>query len=437
MKIIHSQASILAALVVFGFMVIPFGAEASSFVFQNKVITVEEGQTFTMPVTINPSGEKNYTVRFTLGFPSDILEVTSFTFAPSWLAVPQPGYDLTDNKGGEFIKTAGFPQGFSLLVPFGEVTFRARSAGKGRITGGPRSFILNAESKSTLESRPQVAITIAGTAEMVKPEEPQSTTIPLPNLPQGEQNLFDISLTPQIQTTGAGLASKVAPGEFLPLSVKLLNFGSRNKVDVTILYEITDLSGKTIYTSKETVAVETTATFVKTVQIPFETTPGRYIAKSSIAYQDQIAPATTEFPFSVERKILGLFQNDFILYGSITLLMSVLVGLVARAVGRRRRLTRSTPFDYSDIPRGERTFYEILSDTIMEMRERAGDDALDIASNIDGLKIDKATGRVLAMTENPSRIIATLVSEYEKLLGKKVSFSFRPPLNSPFPKGSG
>ena len=74
MKIIHSQASILAALVVFGFMVIPFGAEASSFVFQNKVITVEEGQTFTMPVTINPSGEKNYTVRFTLGFPQDILE---------------------------------------------------------------------------------------------------------------------------------------------------------------------------------------------------------------------------------------------------------------------------------------------------------------------------------------------------------------------------
>ena len=86
----------------------PYIAEASSFVFPNKVIIVKSGQAFTLPVTLDPSGEKNYTVRFTLGFPQDILEVTSFTFAPSWLAVPQPGYDLIDNKSGQFIKTAGF-----------------------------------------------------------------------------------------------------------------------------------------------------------------------------------------------------------------------------------------------------------------------------------------------------------------------------------------
>ena len=137
------------------------------------------------------------------------------------------------------------------------------------------------------------------------------------------------------------------------------------------------------------------------------------------------------------KKIFGMFKNDFILYGSITLLVSVLISLVARAFAKRRRLTRSTPFDYSDIPHDERVFFELLSDTIMEMRERVGDDALDIAANIDGLKIDKATGRVLALTEHPAKIIATLVAEYEKLLGKKESFSFRPPLNSPLPKGRG
>ena len=48
-----------------------------------------------------------------------------------------------------------------------------------------------------------------------------------------------------------------------------------------------------------------------------------------------------------------------------------------------------------------------------------------IASQIEGLEINQDTGRVLHMTENPSKIIATLVSEYEKILGKKVSFSFR------------
>lgn len=229
----------------------------------------------------------------------------------------------------------------------------------------------------------------------------------------------------RIDTTGAGLVSKVAPGEFLPISVKLSNFGNRNKVDVTISYKITDLENKAIYSATETVAVETTASFVKTIQIPFETIPGRYIAKSSITYQNQLVPATTEFPFIVERKVFGLFQNNFYLYGGTILLISSIVGIVSHLYIRRRRAMRFTPFDYSDIPHDKRTFFEILSDTIVGMRERVGDDALVIASNIDGLKIDKETGRVLALTEHPSKIIATLVSEYEKLLGKKVSFSFR------------
>jgi hypothetical protein len=84
-----------------------------------------------------------------------------------------------------------------------------------------------------------------------------------------------------------------------------------------------------------------------------------------------------------------------------------------------------TTFDYSYIPLNRRTFYEILSDTIMNMRGRVGNDALLIASQIEGLRIDTENGRTLAMTEPPARIIASLVSEYERLLGERVSFSFR------------
>jgi hypothetical protein len=230
---------------------------------------------------------------------------------------------------------------------------------------------------------------------------------------------------PQVQTTGAGLVSKVAPGEFLPLSVKLVNFGASNRVDVGISYEIIDARGFKIYSAKDTVAVETTANFIKTIQIPFDAAPGRYIARSSIVYPDQTAPAATEFPFAVERKILGFFQSEFYFYGGITLLISAIAGIASHLWVRRRRATRLEFMDYSDIPGNMRTFYEILSDTIIQMRQRVGDDALFIAANIDGLKIDAKTGRVLALTEKPSKIIATLVSEYEKVLGKKVSFSFR------------
>lgn len=234
-----------------------------------------------------------------------------------------------------------------------------------------------------------------------------------------------IAFAQQVNTSNAGLVVKVAPGELLPISVKLSNFGGNNRVDVLITYGIFASSGKEIYSTNETVAVETTANFVKTIQIPFDAAPGIYTARTSIIYGGQLVPATTQFPFTVERKIFGLFQSDFFLYGGVTAVVSVLMVLLGRALVKRRSATRFTPFDYFDISRDKRTFYEILSDTIMQMRQRVGDDALLIASRIDGLKINEETGRVLYIAENPSKIIASLVSEYEKTLGKKVSFSFR------------
>lgn len=92
---------------------------------------------------------------------------------------------------------------------------------------------------------------------------------------------------------------------------------------------------------------------------------------------------------------------------------------------RHSRKVRYALLSYSSVPSDKRIYFEILSDTIMQMRTRVGDDALKIAENIEGLKINKETGRVLSFAEHPSKIIATLVSEYEKLLGQRVSFSFR------------
>lgn len=229
----------------------------------------------------------------------------------------------------------------------------------------------------------------------------------------------------KVDTSNAGLVVKVAPGELLPISVKLSNFGGNNRVDVLVTYGIFAGDGSEIYSTNETVAVETTANFVKTIQIPFATKPGTYIAKTFIIYGGQLVPATTQFPFTVERKFFGLFQGDLFLYGGVTLLVSILALALGWIIVKRRRKGRFVPFDYSAIPRDKRTFYEILSDTIMQMRQRVGDDALLIASQIDGMKINKETGRVISITESPSKIIATLVLEYEKKLGKKVSFSFR------------
>ncbi|HTE48774.1 MAG TPA: hypothetical protein VK675_02625 [Candidatus Paceibacterota bacterium] len=235
----------------------------------------------------------------------------------------------------------------------------------------------------------------------------------------------EVTKNAQVETSHAGTGIRVAPGELLPISVKLSNFGGGKRVDVLIRYSIFNEAGEEIYGNDETVAVETTANFVKTIQVPVGAAPGNYIAKTSITYGGQKVPATTQFSFTVERKIFGMFQSDLITFGGIIAVVGVIMIFLGRALRKHRRSMRLTPFDYSAIPHDVRTYYEILSDTIMEMRGRVGDEALLIAAAVDGLEINKETGQVISISGRPSKIIATLVFEYENLLGEKASFSLR------------
>jgi hypothetical protein len=230
-----------------------------------------------------------------------------------------------------------------------------------------------------------------------------------------------------VVTTGVALTSKIAPGESLPLAVKLVNIsGNSNKVDVVVTYTILDPKNAIIYRSAETVAVETTASFVKSIPIPKSALPGQYRAESSILYPGQTSPATSQFPFTVERKIFGFFQSSLYLYIGILIVVGVLAGVAGR-FWIRRRVARTGPIDYSNVPAGTRVFYELISDTVMGMRQEVGERALEIAKHTIGMTIDERTGRILSLTGKPSKVIADLVSEYEKVLGKRVSFAFRRP----------
>lgn len=228
-----------------------------------------------------------------------------------------------------------------------------------------------------------------------------------------------------VRTESGGLTSRVAPGELLPVSIKLLNFGGGKKVDVVVLYEIIDAEEQVVHKIKETVAVETTASFVKMIQIPFELAPGQYTARSSIAYKDQLVPATTQFPFIVERKIAGMFVSQLMIYGAITTVIGAMFAVGSRLVIKKRRTGRFSALDYSDKPYRERIYYEIISDAIQQMRLRVGDDALEIAKSVPDLEIDTSGGKVLSIKRDPSKIIALLVLRYDTILGKRVSFEFR------------
>jgi len=222
----------------------------------------------------------------------------------------------------------------------------------------------------------------------------------------------------EVKTSGEGLISKLAPGEILPISVKLINFGGGRRVDVTINYQILDSNNVVVLTESETVAVETTASFVKNIQIPYNLSPGRYTAFSNIIYEGQEVPAASKFQFAVERKIAGIFVSQIILYGFITGLVGIAFAVLSRLI-IKRRASRLTPHEYSDVPKEERLFYEIISDAIMQMRYRAGDKAIEIASNIDGLVLEEESGKVLEINKDPAEIIALLILQYQKQIGKK------------------
>ena len=239
------------------------------------------------------------------------------------------------------------------------------------------------------------------------------------------QTLAVLHEAAELKTESGGLVTKLAPGEFLPISVKLTNFGGGRRVDVSIDYSILDDSGNVITTESETVAVETTASYVKFIQIPHNTVSGVYTAESSIVYQGQAVPATSTYQFSVERKIAGIFVSQFILYVIIALGIGIAFAIVSRLVIKKRRARRLTPHDYSDVPKEKMIFYDIISDTIMQMRYRVGVEALEIAKNIHNLVIDEKDGKVLEIKDSPEKIIALLILQYEKHLGEKVSFALR------------
>jgi len=231
----------------------------------------------------------------------------------------------------------------------------------------------------------------------------------------------------EVQTSSGNLVTRVAPGELLPVSVKLTNFGGGSRVDVTIDYRILNEKREVIITEKETVAVETTASFIKVIQIPRDAPPGNYTAESSIVYQGQKVPATASYQFTIERKILGLFVSQFIIYSIITIFVGIAFVIVSRLIKKKLRISRLAPHEYPEIPKEERIFYEIISDIIAQMRQRVGDKAVDIAKSIDDLTIDENNGRVLNIKKSPAKIIALLILKYEKTLGEKVSFAFPKP----------
>ena len=173
---------------------------ATSVSFTPVNVSVRQGQTFTLTIGVNPQGVKNYTAKAELHYPADLLDVKSFTFAPSWMPLAQSGYDLTDNTNGVFIKTAGYPGGISSAVTFGTVSFLAKKSGNGTIAlNSGNSLALDANNQNVIGSATvQSAVAIAAPTPTT-PKTPTTQTTPAPE-PTEEGSVLGEE-TPAVQET--------------------------------------------------------------------------------------------------------------------------------------------------------------------------------------------------------------------------------------------
>jgi len=118
------------------------------------------GHTYLVDVVVNPQTSKIYTSKVAISFPTDILQVKSFSFANGWIPLSQTGYDSIDNTGGVLIKTAGYPVGLTSPATLGTITLYAQKSGTGNISVTGDSELLDENNQNVFSVAPGIAIAV-------------------------------------------------------------------------------------------------------------------------------------------------------------------------------------------------------------------------------------------------------------------------------------
>jgi hypothetical protein len=172
---------LVALFVLLGFAEVR-NANAATITASPKAISVTSGETFSVRYSVDPQGEKIYTVKLMLSFPAKLFRVASAQFASGWMPLSEPGYDLVDSAKGVLIKTAGYPAGISAQALFATVRFQALGNATGTISMQNGSLALDANSTNALAGGPVPSTVVSASLAVA------TSTV------TGKQNLFDVAV---------------------------------------------------------------------------------------------------------------------------------------------------------------------------------------------------------------------------------------------------
>lgn len=164
---------IALSLALFAVMAVTSPASASTLQFAPTSFDVNAGESFSVIVSLDPAGTKNYVTKLETSFPANILSVSSFNFGAGWTAVTTPDYNVTDNTNGLLIRGAGIPGGTLNTVTFGTITFTAKNGGSGVIAmNTANSMSLGGAGQNLLTGTTQATVNVTAVAG--------ATTVPSP-----------------------------------------------------------------------------------------------------------------------------------------------------------------------------------------------------------------------------------------------------------------
>ncbi len=207
--------------------------------------------------------------------------------------------------------------------------------------------------------------------------------------------------------------NQVAPGDSLYFSIQLIKFEDNQTQDITLLYDVRDCENNTLLENKETIAIETTASLVRSVKIPPDFKPGTYYLVVEAVYSGQEFPALAIVRFEVLPTFFGMFLYEliplFLIAVSTLIILLVLFLIYIRSVKKT-----FVKFDYSHIPKEKRPYFEILSKVISALRSHVGNKAIKCVNEIEGVKVSDE-GKVLKIEKDPAEVLAILISKYQEI----------------------
>lgn len=149
------------------------------------------------------------------------------------------------------------------------------------------------------------------------------------------QGLFDVNVNIPDQYLTVERGGQVVG------DVHIYNLGNLGRIDANVTYTVKDENGNTITSQNDTVAVETQVEYLKTLNVPRDAKPGKYVFYVQVTYDSKIADASAFFDvinaplFGIKT---GLSTNEEI-YISIALLL-IIIGIVVYIIKKRRKKKR-------------------------------------------------------------------------------------------------